>query len=115
MLRRVSILLLASISVAHPTPAGDTPPAQVTALTSFKFKGCDNSTRRNILDQNAKDAATLAYSGIKLVYDELSVDLTATNYTAWLKQTVDFSEQAAIDFFGPPQQNAYVQARIVGE
>ena len=106
-------LLISGAVVAHPTPADDLPPAQVTIQTSFKFAGCANKDA-DTLNQNINDAVTLAQAGLDYINDELLTDSTTT-YPQYGHQQVDFSKQAAIDFFGPESQNAPYQQHIFGK
>ena len=133
MLLRLSFLSLIAITViAAPAPADDAPapppapppasplapiPASpvapppapdVSILTSIKFAGCSND-QTNILNQNVKDAVTLASAGLDYINDEL-----VNTYPNYGYQQVDFSKQAAIDFFGPESQNQPYQQFIFG-
>ncbi|KAL9598124.1 MAG: hypothetical protein Q9219_004680 [cf. Caloplaca sp. 3 TL-2023] len=107
----LSLVLLFSIItvkvLASPTPADDTPRRDVSILTGFQYKDC-SADRVNILKQNINDAVALASAGLDEVRDEL-VD---EKYPQWNHQQVDFSKQAAIDFFGPEKQNGPYQVFI---
>lgn len=101
--------LIAITVIAAPRPADDPSVPDVSILTSFKFAGCSDD-QTNILSQNVKDAVTLAAAGLEIVHDELSTD-----HKTLLVQKIDFSKQAAIDFFGPEWQNLPYQEFITGE
>lgn len=110
MLFLISFLsLIAITAIATPTPADDPPTPNASILTGFKFAGCSDS-ETNILNQNIKDAVTLASAGLDYVSDEL-----VNTYPSYGHQQVDFSKQAAIDFFGPESQNRPYQQFIFGE
>lgn len=98
--------LIAITVIAAPTPADDAPAPDASILTSFKFAGCSDD-QANILNQNVKDAVALASAGLDYVNDEL-VD----TYPQYGHQQVNFSKQAAIDFFGPESQNRPYQQFI---
>lgn len=101
--------LIAITVIAAPTPADDPPAPDASILTSFKFAGCSKDQTK-ILNQNVKDAVTLASAGLDYVNDEL-----VNTYPRYGHQQVDFSKQAAIDFFGPESQNQPYQQFILGE
>ena len=110
MLRTFALLLLIAIIVtAAPTPADDPPAPQASILTGFQFAGCSDD-QVNILKQNVNDAVTLASAGLDYINDEL-----VNTYPSYGHQQVDFSKQAAIDFFGPESQNGAYQQFIFGE
>jgi len=71
---------------------------------------------RDTLNQNFKDAVTLAKAGLDYINDGLLVDsTTTTTYPQYGHQRVDISKQAAIDFFGPESRNAPHQHHIFGK
>lgn len=90
------------------SPVAPPPAPDVSILTSFKFAGCSDD-QTNILNQNVKDAVTLASAGLDYINDELF-----NTYPNYGHQQVDFSKQAAIDFFGPESQNQPYQQFIFG-
>ncbi|KAI9749029.1 MAG: hypothetical protein M4579_007031 [Chaenotheca gracillima] len=104
----LSLLLLAATTIASPTPVADPDPPTLTAQTAFtQYVSCSQD-EVNILNQNVKDAAALANTGLDYIND----DLTTGTYPQYGHQQVDFSKQAAIDFFGPESQNGPYQQRI---
>lgn len=110
MLLSLSFLsLIAMTVIAVPTPADNPPPPDASILTSFKFAGCSQD-QTNTLNQNVKDAVTLASAGLDHVNGEI-----VNTYPSYGHQQVDFSKQAAIDFFGPGSQNQPYQQFIFGE
>ena len=100
--------LIVTAAIAAPQAANAPPDPQPSILTSFKFAGCSDD-QTNILNQNVKDAVTLASAGLDYVNDEL-----VATYPSYGHQQVDFSKQAAIDFFGPESQNLPYQQFIFG-
>jgi len=83
----------------------------VNILTGFTGYASCNDTQTNIIKQAALDAQKIADAGLDAIHDELLTQV----YPQKNHQQVDFSKQAAIDFFGPESQNAPEQARIFGE
>ena len=102
-------LLIAGAVVGHPAPVDNAASPPVTVLTGFRFAGCDQG-QQDILNQNVQDAKILAAAGLDYINDELST----TTYPRYGHQQVDFSKQAAIDFFGPESQNVPYQQHIFG-
>ena len=112
MLLQFSLLsLIVTAAFAAPqaaNAANAAPDPQPSILTSFKFAGCtDDQTK--ILNENVNDAVTLASAGLDYVNGELFV-----TYPSYGHQQVDFSKQAAIDFFGPESKNQPYQQFIFG-
>lgn len=101
--------LIAIPVIASPTPADSSPAPDASILTSFKFTDCSDDDTKT-LKQNVKDAVTLASAGLDYINDEL-----VNTYPQYGHQQVDFSKQAAIDFFGPESQNLPYQQFIFGE
>ena len=91
--------LIVTAAIAAPQATNAPPDPQPSILTSFKFAGCSGD-QTNILNQNVKDAVTLASAGLDYFNDQL-----VTTYPSYGHQQVDFSKQAAVDFFGPESQN----------
>ena len=106
-------LLVLPLALAYPqtgTPVINPPATSVNIETGFTgFAGCSN-TQDTILKRNINDAVRLADAGLDEIHDELSPD----TYPQRNHQQVDFSKQAAIDFFGPESKNAPEQSRIFG-
>ncbi|KAL8885017.1 MAG: hypothetical protein Q9205_005625 [Flavoplaca limonia] len=102
----VTVNILASPTPVDDAPPSNAPPSDVSVLTGFQYKDCDGD-QVNILKQNINDAVELASAGLDYVNDEL-VDA----YPQYGHQQVDFSKQAAIDFFGPESQNGPYQVFI---
>lgn len=109
MLLRSSLLsLIVTAAFAAPQATNASPEPQPSILTSFKFAGCtDDQTK--ILNQNVNDAVTLASAGLDYINGELFVA-----YPSYGHQQIDFSKQAAIDFFGPESHNLPYQQFIFG-
>jgi hypothetical protein len=109
----VFFFLLILSNLAYPNEATPVPSRRdqtVDPLTAFiGFAGCGNSNV-TILKQTFKDLIRLADAGLDSIHDELLPD----GYPSRKNQQVDFSKQAAIEFFGPESENAPEQARIFG-
>lgn len=72
----------------------------LTVLTSYLFYQC-NSSQEASLKQAVLDATAIAYAGLSMVHGLSDSQLI-----------VDFTTQAAIEYFGPPSENANVQDQI---
>lgn len=107
-------LLFPLVACRPGTPVLKPRASSVDVLTSYTgFAGCDKKTAHgrvyaDILKQAAKDAVTIADAGL----DEIRDELLPAGYPQKYHQQVDFSKQAAIEFFGPEKQNYYEQARV---
>jgi|SRR5579871_4527460 len=89
------------------TLSGNVLPSTVSIETSYTgYAGC-NAAQVAILKQSADDAQKLADAGLDSVRDEFFNPQRD-------HQQVDFSKQAAIEFFGPEKENVREQARIFG-
>lgn len=108
--RLLPVLLLVSTAIAHPTPADDPAPDSARIQTSFTHVGCSQE-QIDILNQNVNDAVALAAAGLDYINDEL----VTKSYPQYGHRQVDFSKQAAIDFFGPESKNAPYQQHIFGK
>ena len=109
MLLLFSLLsLIVTAALAAPQATNAPPEPQPSILTSFKFAGCSDDQTK-ILNENVNDAVTLASAGLDYINEELFV-----GYPGYGHQQVDFSKQAAIDFFGPESQNRPYQQFIFG-
>ncbi|KAI9847632.1 MAG: hypothetical protein M1837_002206 [Sclerophora amabilis] len=101
------LLWIAATAIASPAPAAN-PVPQVTSQTGFtEYISCSDD-QIGILKKSAKDAVTLALAGLDYINDEL----INGDYPQFAHSQVDFSKQAAIDFFGPEAQNYPHQQRI---
>jgi len=69
-------LLIATTVIASPTPADNPPAPDASILTSFKFAGCSDG-QTQILNQNVKDAVTIASAGLHYINDEARQHLPA--------------------------------------
>ena len=72
-----------------------------TVLTSYKYNKC-SSDQMKTLKQAVSDANTIAYAGIKVTA------LPEGRTVDW----IDFRDEAAIDYFGPPSKNGGQQSKI---
>ena len=99
--------LIVTAAFAAPQAAIAPPDPEPSILTSFKFAGCSDD-QTTILNQDVNDAVTLASTGLDYI-NELVV-----TYPSYGHQQVNFSKQAAIDFFGPESQNLPYQQFIFG-
>ena len=106
----LSLIVTAAFAAPQAANAANAAPdPQPSILTSFKFAGCSDDQTK-ILNENVNDAVTLASAGL----DYINGDLFVT-YPSYGHQQVDFSKQAAIDFFGPESQNRPYQQFIFGK
>ena len=106
----LSLIVTAAFAAPQAANAATaSPDPQPSILTSFKFAGCSDDQTK-ILNENVNDAVTLASAGL----DYINGDLFVT-YPSYGHQQVDFSKQAAIDFFGPESQNRPYQQFIFGK
>ncbi len=72
-----------------------------TVLTSYKYNKC-SSDQKKALKQVVSDANEIAYAGIKVIARPGAAP------TDW----IDFSHEAAIDYFGPSSKNGGQQSKI---
>jgi hypothetical protein len=93
------------------TPTTNPISSTIDILTSYT--GYDNCTDDyiSILKQTVNDAQKVADAGLDDIHDELVSHV----YPQRNHQQVDFSKEAAIEFFGPEKENAPEQARIFGK
>lgn len=110
MFLTLPLFLIAATAVASPTPASNPPPTTVTAQTGFTHYVSCTQEEKDTLNQNVKDAVVLASAGLDYINDELAAQI----YPQYGHRQVDFSKQAAIDFFGPESKNAPYQQHILG-
>lgn len=107
-------LLLVAKALASPAPDGRLRVDEqdsVSIQTSFiKYVSCPNE-HIDILKRTIDDAVRLASAGLDYINDGLS----RASYPQKAHQQVDFSKEAAIEFFGPESENFFEQARIFGK
>ncbi len=72
-----------------------------TVLTSYKYNKC-SSDQKKALKQAVSDANVIAYAGIKVI----------ARPGAAPADWIDFSHEAAIDYFGPSSKNGGQQSKI---
>lgn len=88
---------------------------RVRIRTSYlEYVDCKTDKDNNqagILKQSLVDAITLAEAGLDYVNDEL---VSTKTFPRYAHRQVDFSKQAAIDYFGPVSRNAAYQQHIFG-
>ena len=106
------VFLLGAALAQTPAASGSAAEGTVDILTSFTgYAGC-SADQTNMLKQAAKDAVTIADAGLDTIRDEL---LLAIFFPQRNHKQVDFSKEAAIEYFGPEKENYPEQARVFGE
>ena len=113
MLILACFLAFSGVAAALPSPASPSPASELPvpvdgSQTSVLFDGCDKSQQDKV-SAAFSDVGRLAGAGL----DHYTKESTVTS--AGVHARVDFSTQAAIEFFGPESKNAPYQQYILGE